>query len=55
MKYIIFYNECLRSKILYYRFINNNKKDIKYVIKLPINSSSKNLKSEILTNVENVK
>jgi len=42
MKYIVFYNECLRSKILYYRFINNNKKDIKYVIKLPINSSSKN-------------
>ena len=42
MKYIIFYNECLRSKILYYRFIKNNKNNIKYVIKLPINSGSKN-------------
>jgi hypothetical protein len=42
MQYIIFYNECLRSKILYSRFIENNKKNIKHVIKLPINLSSKN-------------
>ena len=42
MKFIIFYNECLRSKIIYSRFIRNNKKDIKYVFRLPINLSSKN-------------
>ena len=42
MKFIVFYNECLRSKIIYSQFIKKNKKDIKAVIKLPINISSKN-------------
>jgi len=40
MKYIIFYNECLRSKIIYSKFIKQNKKNIKCVIKLPININS---------------
>ena len=42
MKFIIFYNECLRSKIIYSQFIKKNKKDIKAVVKLPVNISSKN-------------
>jgi hypothetical protein len=42
MKYIIFYNECLRSKILYSKFIQQNKKNIRCVIKLPININSHN-------------
>ena len=42
MKYIIFYNECLRSKIIYSKFIEQNKKDIRCVIKLPININTKN-------------
>ena len=42
MKFIVFYNECLRSKIIYSQFKKKNKKDIKAVIKLPINISSKN-------------
>ena len=54
MKFIIFYNECLRSKIIYSRFIKKNKKNIKAVVKLPINLNSKNkfylLKKGILNN-----
>jgi hypothetical protein len=42
MKYIIFYNECLRSKIIYSKFIEQNKRDIRCIIKLPINANSKN-------------
>ena len=42
MKYIIIYNECLRSKIIYSNFIKQNKKNIKCVIKLPININKKN-------------
>ena len=42
MKYIIFYNECLRSKIIYSNFIKKNKKDIRGVIQLPVNINTKN-------------
>ncbi len=40
MKYIIFYNECLRSKLIYYNFIRKNYKKIKCVVELPINNSA---------------
>ena len=42
MKYIIFYNECLRSKIIYSKFIQQNKNDIRCLIKIPINTNSQN-------------
>ena len=35
MKYIIIYNECLRSKIVYYDFIEKNKSKILEVIRVP--------------------
>ena len=35
MKYIIVYNECLRSKIIYYNFIKKNKSKILEVIRVP--------------------
>ena len=54
MKYIIIYNECLRSKIIYSNFIKQNKKNIKCVIRLPINVNTKNkfylIKKGILNN-----
>ncbi len=42
MKYIVFYNECLRSKIIYSNFLKKNKKDIRCVIQLPVNINKKN-------------
>ena len=42
MKYIIIYNECLRSKIIYSNFLKQNKKNIKCVIRLPININTQN-------------
>ena len=39
MKYIIFYNECLRSKLIYFNFIRKNYKNIKCVIEIPINNT----------------
>jgi hypothetical protein len=45
MKYIVVYNECLRSKLIYFDFINSNSKDIKLVVKLPILPSKKNKKT----------
>ena len=40
MKYIIFYNECLRSKLIYYNFIRKNYKNIKCVIEIPIHNTN---------------
>ena len=37
MKYIIIYNECLRSKIIYSNFLKQNKRNIKCVIRIPVN------------------
>ena len=45
MNYIIVYNECLRSKIIYYNFLNNNSDKIKLVVKLPILTKKKNNKT----------
>ena len=45
MDYIIIYNECLRSKIIYYKFLNNNSNKIKLVIKLPTLTKKKNNKT----------
>ncbi len=39
-KYIVIYNECLRSKIIFFDFINKNPNSIRAVIKLPITSKS---------------
>lgn len=54
MKYIIIYNECLRSKIIYSNFLKQNKKKIKCVIRLPININTQNkfylIKKGILNN-----
>ena len=54
MKYIIIYNECLRSKIIYSNFLKQNKKKIKCVIRLPININTQNkfflIKRGILNN-----
>ena len=54
MKYIIIYNECLRSKIIYSNFLKQNKKNIKCVIRLPININTQNkfylIKKGILNN-----
>jgi|TARA_B100001964_G_scaffold67961_1_gene77211 hypothetical protein len=45
MNYIVIYNECLRSKIIYYNFLNNNSDKIKLVVKLPILTKKKNNKT----------
>lgn len=53
MKYIIFYNECLRSKLIYYNFIKKNSKNIKCVIEIPINNNNNKfflIKKGILNN-----
>lgn len=42
MKYIIIYNECLRSKIVYYDFIEKNKSKILEVIRVPNLTKKKN-------------
>ena len=39
-KYIIIYNECLRSKIIFFDFLKKNSNLIRAVIKLPITSKS---------------
>ncbi len=53
MKYIIFYNECLRSKLIYSSFLRKNYKNIKCVIEIPINNSNNKfflIKKGILNN-----
>ena len=40
-KFIIIYSECLRSKILYQKFIEKNSNNIKAVIKIPNYPSNK--------------
>ena len=42
MNFIIIYNECLRSKIIYYDFIERNKDKIKYIIRVPNLTRKKN-------------
>ena len=42
MKFIIIYNECLRSKIIYTNFIKKNYVNIKYLIKVPNYPKKKN-------------
>lgn len=41
MKSIIFLNRCLRSKIIYFKYVNDNYKNIKGIVELPINISKK--------------
>ena len=48
MKYIIVYNECLRSKILYYDFIKKNKTKILEVIRVPNLTKKKKWRNYIL-------
>jgi len=47
-KFIIIYSECLRSKIIFYDFIEKNYKNIKGIIKIPNSPNSKKLYKKIL-------
>ena len=47
MKFIIIYNESLRSKLIYYNFIKKNKKKIHSLIKIPITNSKLSFSSKI--------
>ena len=47
IKFIIIYNQCLRSKLIYYSFIKKNKNNIHSVIKIPV-IKKKSLFSEII-------
>lgn len=47
MKFIIIYNESLRSKLIYYNFIKKNKKKIHSLIKIPITNGKLSFSSKI--------
>lgn len=47
IKFVIIYNQCLRSKLIYYNFIKKNKNKIHSAIKIPV-IKNKNLISEMI-------